>query len=292
MDLLQLKYFQTVARYEHMTHAAEDLHIAQPSLSKVISNLEAELGVPLFERIGRQIRLNHFGKAFLNRVERIFLELEDSKSELSDMLKNESLKISIAVNNLGPFYKLLEGYLKLYPNTIFRQTMGSTVKMQQQLQNGEVDFCISSPPIEGDFIECIPLETEEIFLLVPSGHKFAKYDEISLIEAANEPFISLKEGFGIRDLTEELCYQAGFSPNIIFETDISANLMEMVNSNMGVALLPILQWNVIPQNKSVPIHIKEPVCNRIIALSFIKGHYLTEASIQFKDYLIDYFKAF
>lgn len=292
MDLLQLKYFQTVARYEHMTHAAEDLHIAQPSLSKVISNLEAELGVPLFERIGRQIRLNHFGKAFLNRVERIFLELDDSKSELSDMLKNESLKISIAANNLGPFYKLLEGYLKLYPNTIFRQTMGSTVKMQQQLQNGEVDFCISSPPIEDDFIECIPLETEEIFLLVPSGHKFAKYDEINLIEAANEPFISLKEGFGIRDLTEELCYQAGFSPNIIFETDISSNLMEMVNSNMGVALLPILQWNDIPHNKSVPIHIKEPVCSRIIALSFIKGHYLTEASIQFKDYLIDYFKAF
>lgn len=292
MDLLQLKYFQTVAKQEHMTHAAEELHISQPSLSKVISNLEVELGVPLFERIGRQIKLNHFGKAFLNRVKRIFLELEDGKSELSDMLKNEKSKISIAANNLGSFYKLIEGYLKLYPNTIFRQTMGSTEKMQHQLQNGEVDFCISSPPIEGDYIECIPLETEEIFLLVPSEHKFAKCDEINLMEAANESFINLKKGFGIRDLTEKLCYQAGFSPNIIFETDISANLMEMVNSNIGVALLPILQWNDMPKNKSVPIHIKKPVCNRIIALSFIKGHYLSEASMHFKDYLIDYFKAF
>lgn len=289
MDLLQLKYFQTVARYEHMTHASEKLHIAQPSLSKAISNLEEELGVPLFERIGRQIKLNHFGKAFLNRVERIFLELEDGKRELSDILKNENSKISIAANNLGSFSNILEGYLKLYPNTVFRQTIGPIVKMQQQLQNGEVDFCISSPPIEGDFIECIPLITEEIFLLVPNGHKFAKYREINLIEAANEPFISLKEGFGIRDLTEKLCRQAGFYPNIIFETDISANLMELVNSNMGVALLPILQWSDISQNMSIPIRIKEPVCNRIIALSF-KGHYLTEASMQFKDYLIDYFK--
>lgn len=290
MYLLQLKYFYTVAKNEHMTHAAEELHIAQPSLSKVISKLEEELGVPLFDRVGRQIKLNHFGKAFLSRVERIFLELEDGKREMSDMLKSESSKISIAANNLGSFSKLLEGYLKLHPNTIFRQTIGSTVKMQQQLQNGEVDFCISSPPIEGDFIECILLQTEEIFLIVPNGHKFAKYREINLIEAVNEPFISLKEGFGIRDLTEKLCHKAGFNPNIIFETDISANLMELVNSNMGVALLPILQWNDTQQNMSVPIRIKEPVCNRKIVLSYIKGHYLTEASMQFKDYLIDFFK--
>jgi len=286
MYLLQLLYFHTVARKEHMTRAAEELHIAQPSLSKAIFKLEEELGVPLFERVGRQIKLNNFGKAFLNRVDRIFIELEDGKRELSDMLKNEKSTVSIAANNVGPFFKLIEGYLKLYPNTIFRQTIGSTVQMQQQLLNREVDLCISSPPIEGDFIECITLATEEIFLIVPNGHKFAEYKEINLLEAANCPFISLKEGFGIRDLTEKLCHHAGFKPNIIFETDVSANLMELVNANMGVALLPILQWNDTQQNKSVPIRIKEPVCNRKMGLSYIKGHYLTTASMQFKDYLI------
>jgi DNA-binding transcriptional LysR family regulator len=273
-----------------MTRAAEELHIAQPSLSKAILKLEEELGVPLFDRVGRQIKLNNYGKAFFNRVDRIFLELEDGKRELLDMSKNESSEISIAANNVGPFFKILEGYLKLYPNTLFRQTIGSTIKMQQQLQNREVDFCISSPPIEGDFIECIPLATEEIFLIVPIEHKFAKYKEVNLIEAADCSFISLKEGFGIRDLTERLCHEAGFKPNITFETDVSANLMELVNANMGVALLPILQWNDTQQNKSVPIHIKEPICNRKICLSFIKGRYLTSAAMQFKDYLIDYFK--
>lgn len=290
MNLLQLKYFLTVVRCEHMTRAAEELHIAQPSLSKVISKLEEELGVPLFERVGRQIKLNHFGKAFLNRVERVFLELDNGKRELSDMSINESSNISIAANNIGPFFKLLEGYSKRYPNMIFRQTIGSISKMKQQLQNGEVDFCISSPPIEGASIECIPLVIEEIFLIVPSGHKFAKYREINLIEAANEPFISLKEGFGIRELTEKLCHQAGFTPNIMFETDISANLIELVNSNMGVALLPKLKWNDVQQDMSVYIHIKEPVCRREIALSFVKERYLTKASMQFKEYLIDFFK--
>lgn len=64
MELLQLKYFQTVARLEHMTKAAEELHIAQPSLSKTIARLEKDLGVPLFDRQGRQITLNSFGKYF------------------------------------------------------------------------------------------------------------------------------------------------------------------------------------------------------------------------------------
>ncbi len=73
MELLQLKYFQTVARLEHMTKAAEELHIAQPSLSKTIARLEKDLGVPLFDRQGRQITLNSFGKVFLKRVERIFM---------------------------------------------------------------------------------------------------------------------------------------------------------------------------------------------------------------------------
>lgn len=290
MNLLQLRYFYTVAKKEHMTHAAEELYISQPSLSKVISKLEEELEVPLFDRTGRQIKLNKFGKAFLLRVDRIFLELEDGKRELSDMLKNESSTISIAANNLAPFSNLIERYLKNYPNVILGQTTGSLKKMKEQLLNGEIEFCISSPPVEGDLIECIPLTTEEIFLVVPSGHRFAKYKEINLIEASSEPFISLKMGFGIRELTENLCHQAGFNPNIIFETDVAMNLMEMVNSNRGVALLPILPWNNNQLSMSVPIHVKEPLCNRKIYLSFIKGHYFTEASMQFKDYLIDYYK--
>jgi DNA-binding transcriptional LysR family regulator len=290
MNLLQLEYFQTVAKYQHMTRAAEALHLAQPSLSKVIARLEEDLGVALFDRIGRQIKLNRYGKAFLNHVERIFLELEDGKRQLSDMLGNENSVISISFNNLYPFSKLLAGYLKLYPHTGFRQTIGSTAIMQQQLQSGAVDFCISSPPVEGDGIESISLFPEEIFLIVPHGHKFANRHSINLIEAAAEPFIALREGFGIRDLTESLCHQAGFTPKIVFESDIAINLIDFVNYNFGIALLPILQWSDLPTNLPVSLHINEPVCNRTTALSYVQGRYLSGAAKQFKDYLIDYFK--
>lgn len=123
MDLLQLKYFQTVARTEHITKAAEELHISQPSLSKVIARLEDDLEVPLFDRKGRQIKLNNYGKTFLRRVNRMFTELEDGKHELSDMRGNENNKISFALNVMSLFPELLKEYLKKFPHTRFRQTL-------------------------------------------------------------------------------------------------------------------------------------------------------------------------
>ncbi|SEM54818.1 regulatory helix-turn-helix protein, lysR family [Paenibacillus sp. OV219] len=85
MELLQLKYFQTVARLEHMTKAAEELNIAQPSLSQTIARLEEDIGVALFDRKGRAIRLNRFGQVFLERVEHILQSIDESVREVRDM---------------------------------------------------------------------------------------------------------------------------------------------------------------------------------------------------------------
>ena len=85
LELYQLRYFKTIAETEHFTRAAEVLHVAQPSLSKAISNLEAELGVQLFDRGKRSVYLNDYGRAFLRRVEHILTELEEAELELKDM---------------------------------------------------------------------------------------------------------------------------------------------------------------------------------------------------------------
>lgn len=89
MELLQLQYFLTVARLEHVTEAARSLHVTQSSLSKTIQRLEEDLGVPLFDRTGRKLRLNEFGSRFLHRAERALFELEQGKQELSDLSSPE-----------------------------------------------------------------------------------------------------------------------------------------------------------------------------------------------------------
>lgn len=291
MDFLQLKYFQVVARLEHVTRAAEQLSIAQPSLSQSIARLEEELGVPLFDRQGRRIRLNQFGRTFLKRVERIFLELDEGKREVADLAGLENGAISLAVASTQPLPELLSSFLASYPRVRFRLfQQHALATVIQQLEHGEIDLCISSPPIEQPGITWVPLLTEEIFLLVPAGHRLAGRGSIRLVEAADEPFISLKPGYGMRDLLDKLCAEAGFVPNVAFEGDESATVRGFVTAGLGVSIVAGRGWQIGPANQPVVfLHIEEPVCRRTIGLAWLEDRYLSEAARRFQQFVIDYF---
>jgi DNA-binding transcriptional LysR family regulator len=290
MEMLHLKYFMIVARYEHITHAAEELHISQPSLSKVIARLEEELGVMLFDRQGRNIHINSYGKAFLKRVERMFLELEDGKKELAEMSGLEQGKISLAWTNLVLLPKILQGFLKEYPSVSIRQIMASTLEMKHQLESGIIDLCISSPPMEGSRIICQPLYTHDFLLAVPKNHRLAEKDSIDLAEVATEHFVSTKQGYGYRDITDKFCHEAGFVPNIVFEGDVAVSLISLVNAGLGVAFMPSPIIKDYTAELPKLLRINKPICQRTIGLAYLEGHYLSKAAWQFRQYIIDYFK--
>lgn len=111
-----------------------------------------------------------------------------------------------------------------------------------------------------------------------------------LIEAANEPFISLKEDFGIRDLTEKLCLRAGFIPNIIFESQIAINIPDMVSANLGIALMPILKPEAYSERAFACLHIDDIDAYRTTALSYLEGHYLSASVLQFENFVINRYK--
>jgi DNA-binding transcriptional LysR family regulator len=292
MELQQLKYFQTVARLEHMTRAAEELHITQPSLSITIGRLEDALGVPLFDRYGRQIKLNEYGKIFLKRIERAFSELEEGKREVTDLAGLDYGTVSVASTNQVLLPELLQSFLSMYPQMKFRLFQDSILTMQQQLQNGAVDFCISSPLVQGQGISGVPLLEEEIVLAVPMGHRLAGQSSISLNEVVHESFISLKAGYGIRDMTDEFCRQAGFSPNITFEVNEPSLVGNLVKSGLGIAFIPMNAWKESISSSTVRLHIKDPACQRIIGLSWLEERYLSAAAHRFRQFVIDYFTQF
>lgn len=292
MELLQLKYFQTVAKYEHMAHAAEALHIAQPTLSKSISRLENDLGVNLFDRQGRRIKLNDYGKVFLKRVDLIFYEIEEGTQELAEMADVKNSNISVALNIPSMLPSILEGFLKQYPDMNLHTEIGAISEMKQKLKENVLDFAISSPPVRGEHIVSVPLLEEEIFLLVPKTHRLAGRKEIDLSEVKDEPFIAFKKGYGIRDLMEEFCSQAGFLPHIVYEGDTATLSTELVNIGLGIALLPSShKWGVLKDSQPVYLHIRKPVCIRTIALSYPKEHRLPEGARHFHKYILDYFES-
>src|SRR5947208_851858 len=141
MDLLPLRYFQAVARRGHLSQAADELRIAQPSLSRAIARLEGELGVPLFDRTGRRLRLNRFGVAFLRRVDRALGELDDGRRELADAAGLDHGSIAVASETLLTLTSLLTEFRALHPGADLRVFQSSAETMVEQLRTGEVDLC-------------------------------------------------------------------------------------------------------------------------------------------------------
>ncbi|MFB7140757.1 LysR family transcriptional regulator [Gottfriedia sp. NPDC056225] len=290
MEFLQLKYFQKVAKLEHITKAAEELQIAQPSLSNTIARLENDIGVPLFDRQGRQIKLNRFGKIFLEQVNKSLMELEEGKRAVQDLagLSKGSITFSSSISKILP--EIIGGFLAKYPDVQFRQLIEPISSMKKSLDNGEIDFCMSSLPFDDSEIEWQPLITEEIFLIVPKNHKFAGRKSVRLCELHSETFINLNAGYGYRKITDKFCKDAGFIQNVSFEVGEPYAIVRLVEQGVGVAFIPALDWLSPTDDINDRIQIVEPTCQLTIGLAWSKNRYLSLAALEFKKFITDYFK--
>ncbi|MEK4368578.1 LysR family transcriptional regulator [Paenibacillus sp. FSL R5-0473] len=289
MELLQLKYFLTVARCEHVTEAAGKLHVTQSSLSKTIQRLEDDLGVPLFDRIGRKLRLNDFGRTFLQRTEKALFELEQGKREIADLSNPDQGTLQLAVTTVSTLPGILREFRKNKPDIQFHVQMVSLENMSRLLHRGEVDFCLSSPPIEGDDIECQILYDDPIVVAVPMGHRYADRSSIQLSELKDEWFVGVKQGYGVRDMVDSVCQSAGFLPKYVYEGDEPARLTALVEAEIGLAFIPSTARN--PHERIRYLQVEEHQLVRKIALLSHKNRYISKAALEFRSVVMDYFNA-
>ncbi|MEK4526781.1 LysR family transcriptional regulator [Paenibacillus sp. FSL H7-0942] len=289
MELLQLKYFLTVARCEHVTEAAGKLHVTQSSLSKTIQRLEDDLGVPLFDRIGRKLRLNDFGRTFLQRTEKALFELEQGKREIADLSNPDQGTLQLAVTTASTLPGILREFRKNKPDIQFHVQMVSLENMSRLLHRGEVDFCLSSPPIEGDDIECQILYDDPIVVAVPMGHRYADRSSIQLTELKDEWFVGVKQGYGVRDMVDSVCQSAGFLPKYVYEGDEPARLTALVEAEIGLAFIPSTARN--PHERIKYLQVEEHQLVREIALLSHKNRYISKAALEFRSVVMDYFSA-
>lgn len=291
MEFLQLKYFQAIARHEHITKAAKELNVSQPSLSNSINRLEKRLGVPLFERQGRHVKLNAFGKTYLRRVERAFLELEEGEREITDMAGLEHGTVSISVTLPYVLPMMLKEFLTLHPHIrIIQRQLGSVLEMRSELENADIDFCISTTQINGPDIEWLTLAEEELCLTVPKGHRFASRESISLIEAEDEPFIALSSRSNFREITDGFCRKAGFEPHVAFELEEVSSIQTLVEMGLGITFtLPLSLGNRASSPGTVQLKITDPTCRRTFGIAWNRKHYLSQAAVHFRDFAISFF---
>lgn len=292
MELQQLEYFKTVAEMQHMTHAAEQLNISQPALSKSISNIEQEIGVPLFDRQGRSISLNRYGKLFLTSVDAILHEYEKAKIEIGSLVMPGYGDVAFGfIHTLGMEVvpELMAHVPGKYPNMKFTLTQAASYNLLKWLEEGQVDLCLSQR-IESKTIdiEWIDLWSEELFVIVPKNHRFANRETIKLEEIKDEPFISIKRGNALRQIVDKLFQEAGITTNITFSGEEMHTVAGFVGAGLGVSLIPNIKG--LNEYNVCKIRVSEPICERKIGVSWAGGRYLSPAAVQFKEYLVEYFK--
>lgn len=284
MELTQLRYFQVAAYYQHISRAAEELNISQPALSTMISRLEKELGLPLFDHNGRSIVLNQNGQRFLRRVNRILMEVDDSKRELQDMANESDNSISLAVSS-SQFLQGMHAFMDQHPNYKWNQRVAENKDIIALLRHGQVDLAVTSPGIYGEDFQSTLLLRDIFKLAVHKDHPLAQRKSVRLEEVMNERFIMLLKGLPFRVQTDRIFADLGVTPHSIMECDHLLR-RELINSNAGITIASqSASFRHLFSENIRFLDIEDVHHTRDIVLVYCKGRYLSKPMRQFADFL-------
>jgi LysR family transcriptional regulator, transcription activator of glutamate synthase operon len=238
----RLAQFVAVAQTEHMTRAAEDIGVPQSTLSRSIARLESDLGVGLFVRTGRTVRLTREGRTLLRHAERALAELTAAVREIRGDANELHGRIGLAfLITLGAAAvpRLLRDFRASHPGVRWELMQGPHPVLLERLRSGDADLALTSPMPDDPALEAEALDDEELRLAVPADHRLAtRRDGVALAEVARDPFISFQPGFGMRGTVDAWCREAGFVPHVAFEVGDAETLRGLVGAGLGVALLP------------------------------------------------------
>ena len=285
MDIRQIEYFAEVAKHLSFTKAASTLHVSQPSISKAIQNLEAELGVPLFYRSSKRLELTDAGQAVLVNAKQVLEAFKNIRSELTDLmdLKKGQIRIGIPpIVGAEFFTKLVSQYKEQHPYIEIILSEVGTKKIRQGVEAGELDIgLICNLCVANEQLEAISLVKDPLMLIVQQNHPLANHPFVRMAELEKETFIIYRKDFTLYDSIIEECSKNGFFPTIACETSQKDLIIEMVAAKLGVALLPKKICEKIKDEPIVAIPFDEEHIFSELGMTWKKNKYLSYAVREF-----------
>ena len=290
ITLLQLEYFRKLAATQHITQTAKELYISQTALSSMIIGLEKELGVQLFDRSKRSIHLNEAGKLYLSYVEQVFNALDNGHAALRDMVDAGEKQVSVAVGSSLVWTGMFRQFHMYFPDHALKQHNGTTAELSDALQSARVDFVIAGAgDIVDKALESAFVKTDNVYLCVPSSHRFAKREEVYMEELRDERFISLPVGAPWRSYCDWLFEKAGITTKPIVECDYTMRAA-LVESEFGVALTSSSALDVDLLRPNHYIRVADEYASRKMLLYWNPKRYMSNAARDFKEFCIGYWK--
>ncbi len=291
MDFHHLKYFTEVAYRKSFSKAARHLHISQSAISRTIKALEEELGVQLFLRNAKSVELTDAGTIFLNHAKRSVYVFEHIKTDFENEFKLEQGSIHIGlppITDSPVFARLLGAFKKLYPQIDLELYEYGSKKVEIAVQEGLTDLGIICTEPKGNYGSFFLLE-DPVCVLLPKHHPLVAQKTLALADLRNENFVLYRDDFNLHDEIIYQCKQAGFYPKVVFETAQRDLMVQTVNAELGIALLPSRlcppsdsNSPLVPQVAVRPL-TGTPIVHKLYVI-WRKGHYLSHAAKLWLDF--------
>jgi len=290
MELRQLEYFMMVAKELHFSRAAEKLNIAQPTLSQQIKSLENQVGVLLFDRIGKRTALTEAGKILLQHSQRVFFEIDQAQAALRDLSGLQRGTLTVGSLLTCTSYLLppaIMNFKQLYPNIELSVVGLSTEDISNGIFQNELDVGVTFLPIVEEELESIPLFSEELSVAAPLTHPLADKKEMSMKELEDLPIVLLPKSFHLRKLIDRYCEKQQIKLNIMLEMTTIESLIEMVTKGIGITILPTPYLNYLQNETFATLRLTDPTPKRNIGFVYRKDKFMCNATSSFMSEVIE-----
>ncbi|HEX3014924.1 MAG TPA: LysR family transcriptional regulator [Desulfobacteria bacterium] len=284
MDIRQLTYFVAVVKHNSFSKAAGELHVTQPTISKVVKGLEDELGVTLLERSTKHIELTDVGEVVAKQALNIRKSVEDLETELTEVTGLRTGKIRIGLPPMvgaSFFPGVLAEFYQMYPNIAIELIEDGALAVAQSVERGSLDLGVGLFPVDETILEYFPFAEDQLMLVVHPGHRLAGKSQVRLAELETEQFIFYREDFTLHHRIWEQCLKHGFEPKVVYESSQWDFISEMVAADLGIALLPSTICRELRKDKVTSVALIEPVIPWNLGLIWRKDRYLTFATREF-----------
>lgn len=286
MELLQLQYFLLLAKQQHVTKTADMLHISQPALSSTMKKLEAELGVPLFVRKGRNIGLSPYGEAFKRHVEDAFLSLENGKQVIARLKNEDNSALNLGLLSPYVWNELFLLFNDLHPDVKINRRSIEDHRFWDSILNGDIDFYLGGlnqiEKLDTTRLQYASLYEDNMVLLVHKNHPLANRKTIDLRECRNEHFINLDAETNLQQFINNMFQQAGFTPKVIMTCDYTLR-DQMAADGHGVSVTTQLGAQKSGVTGVVHIPITFPAEKRKLGLVWRKNRVFSTPMEKFYD---------
>ncbi|WP_306207753.1 LysR family transcriptional regulator [Actinoplanes sp. RD1] len=285
MEVEELRSLLTLARHDRVTEAAEELRVTQPTLSRLLSRIEHELGARLFERDARGVRPNPYGDLVLAAARDIVARHDRMRRELAGLLDPDAGTVRLAfldsiATSLVP--RILRDFRLRAPRVRVDLSQEPAHEILSDLAAGAAEVAITAPRPDDARYDWLPLHTQRLVLVVPPGHRLARRRRVRVADLDGEDFVTLPRGFGFRTLSDALFAAAGATPRIAFESGDLATIEGLVGAGLGSA---IVAEQFAGASGTIGIPLADPGTAREIGLTWRRDRPLAPPAARFVAHL-------